>query len=147
MKRIVLAAAIIALLGTVAAAEEQFGMKVYPQAKQDATTGKFCSRLSEETEKMALESFKTTIKTTAVCYRTNADFKTVVEFYSKHPKLKLIGQVKDKGPMKNAVFCRNGFECASLGSGVDVMLNSPWGITATDQNDLVIVIRKSEKKK
>lgn len=147
MKRIVLAAAIIAASAFPAAAEEHFGIKVYPNVKTDASTAWYCGKIPAETEKMAERTMKAKIKTEAFCYRTSDDFKKVADFYLKHPGISIFGNVEDKGTIKNALFCTGGFKCAALGAGVDVTVSTPWADATTQQKDVLVLIRKSEKAK
>jgi len=57
-----------------------------------------------------------------------------------------MGYIDDKGPYKNAVFCKNGFECAAIGAGIDISVSQPWADAKAQQKDVLVLIRKSVKK-
>lgn len=146
MKKIILLNLVcLIIVAHSARGEEHFGITVYPNVKQDADTDWYCGKIPAETEKMAMRTMKVSIKSQAACYRTGDDFKKVADFYQKHAGIKILGNVEDKGAIKNALFCKNGTQCAALGAGVDVSVTTPWA-AKTQQKDVLVLIRKSVKK-
>jgi hypothetical protein len=94
---IVIVVAVLVLAAGFIAAEEKFGVVVYPGAKFDAETSK---------------SVKDMLKMEVACYRTNDPVATVAAFYQKQG-LSSVGDVTIEGAM---------FKKGST----DITLQTPW---------------------
>ncbi len=138
---IVAVAALLVSAG-LSLAEEQFGVAVYPGATTDAATAAYCATYNEQAVKQA----GGTQVSEAACYRTADGFAQVVSYYQHQASLMPLGQPIDQGPQKSALFCQHGMKCASLGDGVDVMVTTPWIVAGSQYTDVLISIRRAEKK-
>jgi hypothetical protein len=115
---IVIAVAVLALGVGVVAAEEKFGVPVYPGAKYDAETTK---------------AVKDMMQTEAACYRTGDPISRVAAFYQKEG-LKSMGDVTKEG----ALF-RKGM--------IDVTMQSPWMNMKTGammKDTLISIVKNKE---
>jgi hypothetical protein len=110
------------------AAEEKFGIAVYPGAKFDEATTKVVSTMSSMVKG-------------AACYRTNDSVQKVVDFYKKQTSLRNRGVTKEGG-----MFTKGSMEeCMNHGC-TDVTIQSPWMDTKTGKmnNDTLISIVENE---
>jgi hypothetical protein len=117
-KTIVIAVVVLALAAGFVAAEEKFGVTVYPGAKYDAETSK---------------AVKDMMQVDAACYRTGDPVMKVADFYRKQG-LSSMGDVTREG----ALF-RKGT--------IDVTMQSPWmnmktGAMMTDT--LISIVKNKE---
>lgn len=114
-KAILLIAAAVVLLAAPANAQERFGVKVYPGAKEVPSAEKALADL---------------LHTTGACYRSNDSLAKVAAFYRQQPGLKL-------GSQTDVVFEFNG-------KGVKVEIASPWvdPTNMTRNKDTLITIEK-----
>lgn len=140
MKKVMLTMVLLTFLTAAAAAEEHFGVKVYPNAKADEATKGYCKQFAT-----GGKGREPGLKTTAYCYRSSDTFASVTAFYRKHQGLDLFGNVSNRPGKKAAVFCLPEMRCAALGSGVDVTVTSPWGDDGNGQHDVLITIRQSRR--
>jgi hypothetical protein len=127
-KKIVMSGAVCLLLTAWSVkAEERFGLQVYPGAKSDAATAKFCSNLDPSGKK-------------AQCFRTGDDFAKVNAFYEGQASLELTAFGKSMppdmrakqltGPKKVSEFCRKGAsEMCGFAELPAVRIVSPWTLT------------------
>jgi hypothetical protein len=119
MKRMVMFAAIAAMLAAGAAvAEERFGVAVYPGAKYDTATSK---------------SLKETMGFNGECFQTDDPVAKVMEFY-RAKGLQLLGDATKEG----ALF-RKG--------KVDVTIQNPWMNMKTGammKNTLISIVQRGE---
>ncbi|SPF32052.1 conserved exported hypothetical protein [Syntrophobacter sp. SbD1] len=106
--------AIFAVLAGTVAAEELFGIEVYPGAKADPETTKF---LQEN------------LKVNGAAFRTNDPVEKVTDFYKNQPNLKAIGILDE-----SAVFKK--------GDSVELTIQNPWRDMKTSRtnNDTLISI-------
>ncbi len=143
MKMLTCALVLALAAGTgVAGAEERFGVAVYPGATNDAVTEAYCASFNVESVKQT----KNQQVSEAACFRTGDDFMKVVGFYQHDKAVMPLGQPIDKGPQRSALFCLKGMKCASLGSGVDVMVSTPWTDGRQTYEDVLISIRRATRK-
>jgi hypothetical protein len=143
MKMVACALALTLAMGVgVAGAEERFGVAVYPGATSDAFTAAHCADFNAESVKQA----RGQQVSEAACFRTSDDFTKVVGFYQHDKAVMPLGQPIDKGPQRSALFCLKGMKCASLGSGVDVMVSTPWTDGKQRYEDVLISIRRAARK-
>jgi hypothetical protein len=146
MHKTITTIAALALLCATAAAEEHFGVKVYPNVKTDASTGRYCRHYVQESENAAKKAGHASIRTEAYCFRTSAGFARVAAFYRKQKGLELLGNITKTPGNKAAVFCLPDMRCAAMGNGVDVTVTSPWFDDKKRQDDVLITIRESRQK-
>jgi len=114
-KTIILIAIAVALAAALAGAEEKFGVKVYPDAKEVPSAEKALANL---------------LHTTAGCYRTNDSMEKVAAFYRHQPGMTLAS--------------RTDILFEFTGKGVKVTINSPW-VDVTDystKKDTLITIER-----
>lgn len=90
--------AIFAIFAATAAAEELFGIEVYPGAKADQDTTKFLQE---------------SLKVHGVAFRTNDPIDKVTDFYKNQPNLKAMGIMDE-----SAVFKR--------GDSIELTIQNPW---------------------
>ena len=115
---IVIVVVVLALAAGFVAAEEKFGVLVYPGAKYDAETSK---------------ALKDMMKMEAACYRTGDPISKIAEFYQKQ-ELKSVGDVTKEG----ALF-RKG--------KIDVTMQSPWMNMKTGammKDTLISIVKNKE---
>ncbi len=133
---------VLAAGASAASAEERFGVAVYPGAKSDAYSEAYCAAFNQE----SLQQAKGQQTSEAACFRSGDDFKKVVGFYQHDKAVIPLGQPIDKGLQRSALFCLKGMKCASLGSGVDVMISTPWSDGKQRYDDVLISIRRATRK-
>jgi hypothetical protein len=106
------------------AAEEKFGITVYPGAQFDAATSKVISTMSSNIRG-------------AACYRTKDAVGKVVDFYKKQPGLRNRGVTKEGGMFTKG----SNEECLEHGCA-DVTIQNPWMDMKTGKmnNDTLISI-------
>jgi hypothetical protein len=128
--------AIIIIICGVAAAEDVFGVPVYPGAKSDADTKAVC-------EQPDLPFFKEReasagLTSTKRCYRTGDSLDKVIGFYKKQKGLTGDKDVTGQG----ALFCKERT------AGVSINLTNFWIVPNTTKinNDVLITVRNRVKK-
>jgi hypothetical protein len=115
---IVIAVVVLTLAAGFVAAEEKFGVPVYPGAKYDAETSK---------------AVKDMMKMETACYRTEDPISKVAAFY-KEQGLKSIGDVTKEGAL-----LRKG--------KIDVTIQSPWMNMKTGammKDTLISIVKNKE---
>lgn len=114
-KAVLLITVAVALLAALANAQEKFGVKVYPGAKEVPSAEKALADL---------------MHITGSCYRTNDSLPKVTAFYKQQPGLKLASQTDVVAEFN--------------GKGVRVEIASPW-VDPSDMSrntDTSIIIEK-----
>ncbi len=142
LNKIILAIAVIAFAVTSAAAEERLGVKIYPGARADEATARYCKQFVSQGAKTREQG----LKTEAFCFRTRDSFVKVAAFYRKQKGLDLFGNISNTPDKKAAVFCLPEMRCAALGSGLDVTVTTPWMDETGKQKDVLITIRENKRK-
>lgn len=135
--------AVVLLLSAAhfAAAEDRFGIPVYPGAKTDGSTAWYAKKYAEGFDKR----LKNKASLEVHCYRTGDDFEKVLAFYKKQPQLMLL-TAAEQGPRRSALFCGTGVKCASRGNGQDVTIQSPWADDKAKLKDTLIILMQAKKK-
>ena len=123
LKRISVAAFVIMLCISSAAAEEQLGVAVYPGAKLDQDRTKL---------------LKASMSVEGAAYRTNDNIGKVIEFYRKQGLLYL----KVGSPSKESARFKK------TDTDIEVVIQNPWkdpktGAAVTDT--LILIFKKEEK--
>lgn len=117
VKSFFIAAAVLLVSQMSAVAEEKFGIKVYTNAKYDASLSQSVS------ESMSI---------TAVCYRTGDSVIKVTEYYKKQPGMTYMG-----GNAEGAMFQKGE---------IDVTIQNPWMDIKTGammKDTLITIVRKT----